>query len=87
MADQCRGLFSSILAAVGAVLWIVTDLRISRLPLESSSSSVLPLVDEHRRQSSESIYLRFRGAQRIKGFNNQFEVGVAHDRRAHYGSA
>lgn len=65
--------FFLILSAVGAVVWIGLVL-LTRMPLVQQIA-MLPLV------VSITIvlgvfYLRFRGAQRIKGFGDQFEMAL-----------
>jgi tight adherence protein B len=65
--------FLMILAAVGALIWIGTIFlyrlplveQLATLPLDISITAVLGV-----------FYLRFRGAQRIKGFGDQFEMAL-----------
>ena len=65
--------FFLILAAIGAVVWLGTvflyqlpfEMQLATLPLVISIMAVLGV-----------FYLRFRGAQRIKGFNDQFETAL-----------
>ncbi len=65
--------FLLILAAIGAVVWIVT-IFLYRLPL-SMQLATLPLVISTTVVFG-ILYLRFRGAQRIKGFGDQFEMAL-----------
>ena len=65
--------FLMILSAVGAVVWIGSiflyhlslTLQLAALPLVVSATIVCGI-----------FYLRFRGAQRIKGFGDQFEMAL-----------
>ncbi len=65
--------FLMILAAVGAVLWIVT-IFLYPLPLVQQLA-MLPLVISVVMLGGV-YYLRFRGGQRIKGFGDQFEMAL-----------
>jgi Flp pilus assembly protein TadB len=62
-----------ILAAIGALIWIGT-IFLYRLPLVEELAT-LPLVISITAVLGV-FYLRFRGAQRIKGFGDQFEMAL-----------